>query len=87
MSLLVCSNQNVVIQLIHVHVYFSRLLSLLASLNSPLCSQPLSRLLRPLSTPLTPLSSAASVTRFTQTLLYCCLTEFDTETETGGKTQ
>lgn len=40
-----------------------------------------------LFTPLTPLSSAASVTRFTQTLLYCCLTEFDTETETGGKTQ
>lgn len=40
-----------------------------------------------LSTPLTPLSCAASVTRFTQTLLYCCLTEFDTETESGGKTQ
>lgn len=50
----------------------------------------------PLSFPIPPTSSLLSsfpppafATRFTQTLLYCCLTEFDTETEAqaGGKTQ
>lgn len=35
------------------------------------------------------LSLQASITKYTQMLLYCCLTEFDTETGTpdGGKTQ
>lgn len=39
--------------------------------------------------PLSPPPSAASITRFTQILLCCCLSEFDTETETqaGSKTE